>query len=112
MVPVAWLPLPEALTACLELLETDQERFERAALLWHARLCRHAPGLGLAEARAVLDALRALAMPNWRRGAHELALLCAQAELKDVAEALQRWRDDRSRLRARPARPRRDPCAA
>lgn len=95
MVAVTRLPLPDALAACLELLDTDPEDFERAALLWHARLPGYAPELTFTQVRAALDALAALRTPGWADGAHELALLCSRANLDETAQALERWRRTR-----------------
>ncbi|HKN94390.1 MAG TPA: hypothetical protein VJU60_08665 [Thermoleophilaceae bacterium] len=96
MTAVARLPLPDALESCLELLDTDPERFERASLRWHARLPGYAPGLTFTQVRAALDALEGLQTPAWSKDAHELVLLCARAGLEETAEALERWR--RARL--------------
>src|SRR3954451_3044919 len=53
------VPLPEALAICLLLHDKQPQRFETAALRWHARLCREAR-LTLPEAALALAALGAL----------------------------------------------------
>ncbi len=93
---VVRLPLPEALHACLALLDEEPSRYERAALAWHARLVRFAPELGFTDARAGLDALAALPTPAAQRAAVRLARLCARAGLDEVVAVLERWRHEHS----------------
>jgi hypothetical protein len=52
--------LSEARELCLLLRDTAPERFARAALRWHGRLCREVD-VSLEEAQAVLAALVLLA---------------------------------------------------
>lgn len=99
--PVVRLPLPEALEACLALLDEHPSRYERAALAWHARLLRFAPELRFAEARTGLNALAALPTPAAERAAVRLARVCAGVGLDEVVAVLERWRHRRSPAAAR-----------
>jgi hypothetical protein len=51
--------LAEALELCLLLRDKAPERFPRAALRWHGRLCREAGDVSLAVGQAVLAVLAA-----------------------------------------------------
>ena len=91
-VAVARLPLPDALLVCLELLDADPERFEAAAVNLHARLSRHASRPRFADVGLALDALGALATPDWERGARDLERVCTRYGLDEVVDGPERWR--------------------
>lgn len=95
MPAVARLPLPEALEACLGLLDASPSRYERAALAWHARLIGFAPQLRFTQANTVLNALAALPTPSADRAAFRLARVCAAAGLDEVVAVLERWSQER-----------------
>jgi hypothetical protein len=57
------LSLRDALSLVALYAEKTPERFERAAVRWHARLEREARGLTLADAQLALAALQALRSP-------------------------------------------------
>ena len=59
--------------------EAGDERFERAALRWHARLCIEAPALGLAGARLSAQALIAIGAEQPGRGVEALSELLERA---------------------------------
>jgi hypothetical protein len=56
--------LADELAMCLDILEEDPERFERAATSWHARWCSDIADLTLVDAHTALTALESLAGPN------------------------------------------------
>lgn len=61
--------LNEALELCLLLRDKEPARYPRAALRWHARLCREVD-VSLKEAQAVLGALLVLADERKRNATH------------------------------------------
>src|SRR3954452_17503361 len=65
------VPLPEALAICLLLHDKEPTRFEKAALRWHARLCREGR-LTLPEAALALAALGAMSAGRVEPGAQAL----------------------------------------
>jgi hypothetical protein len=83
--------LDSALSACLATLRDEPARFERAAMVWHARWCTLLPELTLAEAKLALGGLEALQGPQAVEGAQALRRLCDLHGLADVAGVLDRW---------------------
>jgi hypothetical protein len=81
----------EALELCLVLRHKVPEKFRRAAVRWHGRLCREADR-GLEEAQAVLAALVLLAGDRKRNAAYALAELLSQRALERPCETLVAWR--------------------
>ena len=79
--------LTDALQICLLIERQDEERFERAAVRWLARLSLEAPTVGIEDLRQGLIAFEAL--PENPLGARRaLAELCAQHGLERAARAL------------------------
>src|SRR5215210_4319006 len=62
-------------------LDHDAARFDKAAVRWHARLCREAP-LTLDEAQLALSALRALPGPSREAASGALLGLPGQYQLQ------------------------------
>jgi hypothetical protein len=98
------LPLPSAvvrgslehgLLICLGLLNRDPDCFEPAAVAWHARWCQQVPGARIAESRAALSALEALAGVDPAAGARTLRGLCQQHQLQDLTAVLDHWLEGR-----------------
>lgn len=83
--------LDDALSVCLDLLERDPPRFQRAAIAWHARWCSVVPTLTLAEAQVTLAALEALAGPDPVDGARELRRQSVHHGLSAVVRVLDAW---------------------
>ena len=83
--------LEDGLKVCLGLLAGDPERFEPAAVAWHARWCAFQPGLPFSEARGVLAALEGLAGADAPAAARALAASCRQHDFDEVAAVLERW---------------------
>jgi|GraSoiStandDraft_5_1057265.scaffolds.fasta_scaffold356152_1 hypothetical protein len=90
------VPLAEALAICLLLLDEESQRFELAALRWHARLCRDAR-LSLAEATIALGGLSALGGGRVDAGAHALLAVLDARHLGEVSRSLDEWLDARAR---------------
>src|SRR4051812_16726148 len=88
------VPLPEALAICLLLLETQPQRFEKAALRWHARLCREGR-LTLPEAALALAALGALAAGRVEPGAQALTAVLDERGLEEPAGVVAAWLEAR-----------------
>src|SRR3954453_19287784 len=82
--------LPEALELCLLLREKAPERFPRAALRWHGRLCREVD-VSLEEAQAVLAALALMAGERKGNAAFALADLRSRRGLQRPCETLVAW---------------------
>jgi hypothetical protein len=82
--------LHEALELCLLLRDKAPERFPRAALRWHGRLCREVD-VSLEEAQAVLAALVFLAGERKRNAAYALAELLSRRGLERPCQALVAW---------------------
>jgi hypothetical protein len=80
----------EALELCLLLRDKAPERYPRAALRWHGRLCREVD-VSLEEAQAVLAALALLAGERKRNAALALAELLSRRGLERPCEALVAW---------------------
>jgi hypothetical protein len=82
--------LAEALELCLLLRDKASDRYPRAALRWHARLCREVD-VSLEEAQAVLAALVLLAGERKGNAASALAELLSRRGLERPCEALVAW---------------------
>ena len=82
--------LAEALELCLLLRDKAPERFSRAALRWHGRLCREVD-VSLEEAQAVLAALVLLAGERKQNAAYALAELLSRRGLERPCEVLVGW---------------------
>jgi hypothetical protein len=82
--------LTEALELCLLLRDKAPEKFPRAALRWHGRLCRGVD-VTLEEAQAVLSALVLLASERKRNAAFALAELLSRRGLERPCETLVAW---------------------
>jgi hypothetical protein len=74
----------------LLLREKAPERYGRAALRWHGRLCRDVD-VSLEEAQAVLAALALLAGERKRNAAFALAELLSRRGLERPCEAFVAW---------------------
>ena len=74
--------LADELATCLDMLDEDPERFERAATSWHARWCSDIADLTLVDAHTALTALR---------------YLCARHGQRGTSEVLERWIEHRAR---------------
>jgi hypothetical protein len=82
--------LAEALEVCLLLRDKAPERYSRAALRWHGRLCREAD-VSLEEAQASLAALVVMAGERKRNAAYALAGLLSRRRLERPCETLVGW---------------------
>ena len=76
---------------CLGLLARDPDRFETAAVAWHARWCASLPGVTFAESLETLHALGALTSREPAAGARTLSMACLRRGLNDVALVLDTW---------------------
>ncbi len=83
--------LDDALALCLLLAEKDQDRFERAAVRWHARLSREVSGLSLDESALALSALRALPGRGGAAAGQSLAAICEIHGLERAVLRLEDW---------------------
>ena len=90
---LAELTLEDALRLVLLYRGAGDERFARAALRWHARLCTAAPGIGLAGARVSAQALLAIGAEQPRRGVEALSQLLESAGARRSLAALDEWVD-------------------
>jgi hypothetical protein len=86
--------LAEALELCLLLRDKDPERYPRAALRWHARLCREVD-VSLEEAQAILAALALMAGGRKSNAAFALADLLSRRGLERPCETLVAWARER-----------------
>jgi hypothetical protein len=82
--------LAEALELCLLLRDQAPERFPRAALRWHGRLCKEVD-VSLEEAQAILAALVVMAGERKGNAAYALADLLSRRGLERPCEALVAW---------------------
>ena len=82
--------LAEALELCLLLRDTAPERYPRAALRWHGRLCREVD-VSLEEAQAILAALVVMAGARKGNAAYALAELLSRRGLERPCETLVAW---------------------
>jgi len=81
--------LADALAICLLMSMRDDERFERAAVRWLARLALERPAVGLGELRSGLVAFEA--MPYNPAAAREtLAELCERVGVPGAVRVLRR----------------------
>src|SRR4051795_8353735 len=82
------IDLADALSICLLIEQQDEERFERAAVRWLARLSLEAPTVGIEDLRQGLVAFEAL--PHNPLGARRaLADLCGRHGLRRAAAAME-----------------------
>ena len=88
--------LADELATCLDMLDEDPERFERAATSWHARWCSDIADLTLVDAHTALTALESLAGPNGTDAARVLRYLCARHGQRGTSEVLERWIEHRA----------------
>jgi hypothetical protein len=82
--------LAEALEVCLLLRDKKPERYPRAALRWHGRLCREVD-VSLEEAQAILAALVVMAGERKGNAAYALADLLSRRGLERSCETLVAW---------------------
>jgi hypothetical protein len=82
--------LNEALELCLLLRDESPDKFPRAALRWHARLCREVD-ISLEEAQAVLTALVLLTGERKQNAAYALAELLSRRGVERPCETLVAW---------------------
>jgi hypothetical protein len=85
--------LAEALELCLLLRDDAPEKFARAALRWHGRLCREVD-VSLEEAQAILAALVVMAGERKGNAAFALADLLSRRGLERPCETLVAWARD------------------
>jgi hypothetical protein len=81
------IDLTDALAICLLIEQQEEERFERAAVRWLARLSLEAPTVGIEDLRQGLAAFEALPHDPVR-GRRALAELCARQGLQRAAQSL------------------------
>jgi hypothetical protein len=84
------LGLTEALELLLLLCDRAPEKYERAALRWHARFCRETADLSLAEGQAIL-ALLAMLPTHRSRAGHALSDVLYRRGFERACEALNAW---------------------
>ena len=84
-------PLDDELRTCLTYLEEAPERFEQAAVAWHARWSCAATQLTLADSLVALGAVQALAGPGSMPAADALRTLSTRHGLDEVAAVLSAW---------------------
>jgi hypothetical protein len=82
--------LGEALELCLLLRDKAPERYPRAALRWHGRLCREVD-VSLEEAQATLAALVLMAGERKSNAAFALADMLSRRGLERPCETLVAW---------------------
>jgi hypothetical protein len=82
--------LGEALELCLLLRDKTPERYPRAALRWHGRLCREVD-VSLEEAQAILAALVVMAGERKGNAAFALADLLSRRGLERPCGTLVAW---------------------
>ena len=85
--------LAEALELCLLLRDKAPERYPRAALRWHGRLCREVD-VSLEEAQAILAVLAVMAGDRRANAAYALADLLSPRGLERPCETLVAWARD------------------
>jgi hypothetical protein len=78
---------------CLALVESDPERFERAAIVWHSRWCALTPEVGFAESRAVLDALESMVCVDPAAAGRALRSACEDSD--GLHEVIDGWLEKR-----------------
>jgi hypothetical protein len=82
--------LAEALELCLLLRDKEPERYPRAALRWHGRVCREVD-VSLDEAQAILAALVVMAGERKGNAAYALSDLLSRRDLERPCETLVGW---------------------
>lgn len=87
------LSLADALGLCLVYREADPERFERAAVRWHGRLCLELRGLSPVGAQLAFAALLGLGDDHVGAAAEALAALLSAHGLSREATVLEDWLD-------------------
>jgi len=85
------VPLEDELRICLAYLQETPERFERAAVAWHARWSCAATQLTLADSLVALGAVQALAGPGSVPAADALRTLSTRHGLDEVVAVLAEW---------------------
>ena len=83
--------LDAGLLVGLGLLRREPERFEAAAVAWHARLCEALPGVEIDESRAALAALKAFEGSDPSRGALDLRAFCQRHGLDELTAVIDAW---------------------
>ena len=83
--------LEGGLLVCLGLLRRAPERFDAAAVAWHARWCEALPGVGIDESRAALAALKAFEGSDPAGGARALREHCARHGLDQLVAVIDDW---------------------
>ena len=83
------ITLHDALALLLLVGDSDQARYEKAAMRWHARLC-HEGRLSMREAQLALSALHALPAHS-ESAARTLSAICEEHELAEAAVVLEAW---------------------
>ena len=84
------LPLADALALLLLARDADPERYARAAVRWHSRLCADA-GLLIDEGQLVLAALNAVGGEGAPSGARALLAVLERHGLSSEAKVLRKW---------------------
>jgi hypothetical protein len=93
---VAFGSLEDGMKVCLGLLRRDPDRFEPAAVAWHARWSASSPAASFEESRAVLSSLEALRGPDPAGAAGELSAACQQCRQDELASVFDAWLERRS----------------
>ncbi len=88
--------LDDALALCLLLVDEDPDRYGRAAVRWHARLCREMRALTIDESALALSALGALPGSGGEAGAQALIALCERHGLHRAEGWLEEWVERRA----------------
>lgn len=86
---LAQVSLENALALVLLLADSDPDRFELAAVRWHACVCRELRGLTLDESAVALAALRALPGRAGIAAGRSLAAICELRGLDRAVEGLE-----------------------
>jgi hypothetical protein len=84
------ISLADALAICL-VLRAEPERYARAAVRWHGRLCLEARGIGAGDAQLAFSCLQALPTRAGKTAGRALAEVCRAHGLAEVVELLDRW---------------------
>ena len=91
---VAFGSLEDGMKVCLGLLRRDPDRFEPAAVAWHARWSRSSPAASFEESRAVLSSLEALTGSDPAGAARTLSAACRQCRQDKLASVFDKWLAD------------------
>jgi hypothetical protein len=83
--------LADALALTLLYRDQEPQRFERAALRWHGRLCAQARMISPEEAELALAALLALRLRNPGPGARALAAVLDGLMLTEASGVIADW---------------------